>query len=112
MKIFEEVPSTEELDFLEDGQFALCRVNMDYPIVRASRMNNVSAYFTCPFCYTNYKKDGEPCKTASHVIHSHGASRDGKNYFGLKTAHCHDRNPKGICPRSYIFVITDRTERQ
>ena len=44
--------------------------------------------YECPFCYTKYKKNGEPYKTAKHEIHKHGADGKLENRIEHRISHC------------------------
>lgn len=69
--------------------------------------------FKCPFCATNYKKNGEPYKNARHLVHSHGLSgyelRQG--YIDTRVPHC----DKGRFPydkfKRFKVNITENTKR-
>ena len=43
-----------------------------YMYVEASEINNRLIKFKCPFCWSRYKKDGNPYKKAKRIIHIHG----------------------------------------
>jgi len=49
-------------------------------------------YFLCPFCWSSYKKDGNPAKRAKRVVHTHSPAdahdSEGTNRF----PHCRKYN--------------------
>tara|TARA_R100000951_G_scaffold15508_1_gene12226 strand:+ start:484 stop:816 length:333 start_codon:yes stop_codon:yes gene_type:complete len=63
--------------------------NNIYTIPVPIKKRDNQLYFTCPFCHTNYKKNGAPYKNCEFKNHIHG--NDGmdidKNY-GVRTPHC------------------------
>ena len=43
--------------------------------VHAKSINKIQFYFECPFCWTKYKKNGEPYKNAKRYGQKNGDSR-------------------------------------
>ncbi len=46
--------------------------------------------FECPFCYSKYKKNGQPYKMGTHKLHFHGTGgeKDKDGNYGTRTPHC------------------------
>ena len=45
--------------------------------------------FQCPFCYTKWKKNGEPYKSGIFKYHFHGLTPPDKNgNYGTRVPHC------------------------
>lgn len=63
--------------------------------------------FTCPFCWSRYKKDGTPTKTAKKITHYHGSfTTDNRSY--RKFPHC---DPKRNDKPFEIYVTNNTTKR-
>lgn len=75
--------------------------------VVADIINKNHIIFTCPFCFSRYKKNGEPYRTATRIRHIHGSSGDLSNRIEHRTAHC----DKKINNRDFNIHITDDTVR-
>lgn len=59
--------------------------------VYATRVNKTHIHFKCPYCYTSYKKNGEPRATAKQIEHTHGNDEmvlHVENY-GTRSPHCY-----------------------
>jgi|TARA_R100000084_G_scaffold99643_1_gene54135 hypothetical protein len=69
-------------DYVNDGSCNLLTIKM--PVEQRHRGGDKIAYFTCPFCVSKYKKNGNPYKYAKPVVHVHGSG----NGLGTRTAHC------------------------
>tara|TARA_R100001480_G_scaffold132793_2_gene130013 strand:+ start:346 stop:672 length:327 start_codon:yes stop_codon:yes gene_type:complete len=65
-------------DYIQDGCSNLLTIKVDCNI------KDGLAYFTCPFCVSKYKKNGEPYKYCERVVHHHGAG----NGLGTRSPHC------------------------
>ena len=65
--------------------------------------------FKCPLCWTKYKKNGQPYKSAKNRIHTHGSCGELHN----RTEHRvhHGFNPLGKSYEDVEILITDETER-
>lgn len=50
-------------------------------------------HYRCPLCWTNYKKNGEPYKTADHAFHHHGRAGFSHSVPTSREVHC----DKGVC---------------
>lgn len=59
--------------------------------VYASRVDKTHVYFKCPYCYTSYKKNGEPRKTAKQIEHAHGSDGEFLRFgnYGTRSPHCY-----------------------
>jgi|SRR3989338_1519209 len=69
-----EAPTVEEMDELGEGQYILWTHNDSRLIcVRCYRVDKVHVVFTCPFCWTMYRKNGQPYLRAQRVKHLHGS---------------------------------------
>ena len=79
-------------------------------IVEAIYVTRSQLAFVCPFCFTNYKKNGEPYKRAKKVTHYHGSEHKLENRTTRRIAHC---DPKRLPPNfgEFIIQITDNTKR-
>jgi hypothetical protein len=76
--------------------------------VEAETISNKTFRFECPFCWSKYKKNGEPYKTAKRIYHTHGSSGDLSNRIEHRLAHCYG-NKKYRC--DFNIHITDKTIR-
>ena len=56
--------------------------------VIATKMDNVNFYYECPNCWSSYKKNGEPYKKATHIMHIHGSGNDFSNRIEPRWSHC------------------------
>lgn len=77
--------------------------------VVAKFVNKYQFGFECPFCFSNYKKNGEPYKRAKKVIHYHGSEGTLENRTTTRIKHC----DKNRVPKFDYFIIhiTDETIR-
>jgi transposase-like protein len=57
--------------------------------VYASTISNKHIKFKCPFCYSKYKKNGEPYKRSKRIFHTHGSNNDLTNRTEHRLAHCY-----------------------
>lgn len=73
--------------------------------VEAKTISNKTFTFECPFCWSRYKKNGQPYKTAKRVIHTHGSSGDLSNRREHRQGHCHLKDT------DFHIHITDNTKR-
>ena len=76
-----------------------------YRIVHATKVDNKRIYFTCPFCWTYYKKDGTPRTTAKRLTHTCGSNNNFNNRTEDRISHCDVRVFKG----SFKIIIDDDT---
>jgi len=64
--------------------------------------------FECPFCWSKYKQNGEPYKTAKHHLHTHGNDTStSENRITYRSSHCHRPEYDEV-----IINITDNTIRK
>jgi hypothetical protein len=56
--------------------------------VHANSVDKIHIKFTCPFCWTRYKKNRTPTKLAKRVIHMHGSGNNLDNRTELRLPHC------------------------
>ena len=47
---------------------------MSFIKVHAFELTPKTFSFHCPFCWSKYKKDGSPAKTARRLVHTHGSN--------------------------------------
>lgn len=73
--------------------------------VEAKTINDKTVTFECLFCWSKYKKNGQPYKTAKRVIHKHGSNSNLNNRIINRTGHCLNTF------RNFNIHITDNTER-
>jgi hypothetical protein len=71
--------------------------------VYAKSIDKIHFYFECPFCWTKYKKNGEPYKNAKRLIHRHGSCNTFENREEHRVGHCRETH------RHFIIVIDDNT---
>lgn len=64
-------PCRAEMEQLQDGFFYK---TVDGIFVRGIVSKNY-VKFTCPFCFTRYKKNGEPCKNSAKSVHRFNSSK-------------------------------------
>lgn len=79
------------------------------PYVKASREDDKLTYFTCPWCWTKYRKDGTHTVRARRVEHLHGRQGVGMCH---KVAHCHktnNGNPPVAAFEGYMICVTAQT---
>ena len=75
--------------------------------VHCETIDNIHLTFTCPFCWSSYKKDGTPKKTAKPVIHRHGSNGNFTNRTEHRIPHCtKDKS------HTFNIVIDDQTIRK
>ena len=73
--------------------------------VEAKTINDKTFTFECPFCWSKYKKNGDPYKTAKRVTHIHGSNGDKSNRVEHRFGHC-------VYKRTDFNIhITDNTQR-
>lgn len=58
---------------------------------RSDKKMYYTVHYECPFCWSKYKKNGEPYKTAKRVIHHHGTDKKENHFIGHRHFHCHDK---------------------
>ena len=75
--------------------------------VFAKSVDKVHIRFECPFCWSKYKKNGEPTKNAKKVIHLHGSCGELHNRIEHRGAHCINNKYNG----SFNIIINDDTAR-
>lgn len=84
-------------------------------VVGACRVTPKGLFYVCPWCWTKYKKNGQPYPNAKRLIHTHGnAYKTMDNHdAGDRFLHCNDhifeRRPKGCT--GVRILVTDETER-
>eukprot|EP00455_Lapot_gusevi_P017018 TRINITY_DN1896_c0_g1_i7.p1 TRINITY_DN1896_c0_g1~~TRINITY_DN1896_c0_g1_i7.p1 ORF type:complete len:177 (-),score=10.66 TRINITY_DN1896_c0_g1_i7:1-531(-) len=61
---------------------------VDRVVVIADSIDNVHFTFTCPFCWSSYKKDGTPRANARHIKHFHGSNNDLSHRREYRAPHC------------------------
>jgi len=91
----------QELDNLVAGQYYIWN-NIVY--VKAKKVDDTHVDFICPFCYTRYKKNGDPTANARHEEHKH-SSDDRRIQMIHKIKHCDPRRNE----KSFFIGITPST---
>ncbi len=87
-------------------------MDSEIPTFCALRVDHTHIYYKCPTCFTKYKKNGEPYKTAKHVIHRHGSCNDLSNRTEHRSHHKCYNNPSNTSTyESCNIIINDDTER-
>ncbi len=61
--------------------------------------------FTCPYCRSRYKRNGDPYKKSKPLIHRHGSGNNFNNRIEHRVGHC----IKGH--RNFFIHITDDTKK-
>tara|TARA_Y100001937_G_scaffold13635_1_gene18026 strand:- start:505 stop:759 length:255 start_codon:yes stop_codon:yes gene_type:complete len=62
---------------------------MKYFKVEADVVTPTQITFECPYCWSKYKKNGDPYKTAKRVRHIHGNdTHSNENRTTTRTPHC------------------------
>ena len=82
--------------------------------VHAKSIDKRYITFECPFCWTKYKKNGEPYKTAKRETHYHGSGNEFHNRTEHRSRHCSsgDHNKKTSYDGGFYIVIDDNTIRK
>ena len=75
--------------------------------VHCDTIDKEQLYFTCPNCWSLYKKDGTPKKTARRLIHKHGSNGDLTNRNEQRIPHC-----LGKTDFTFNIIIDDQTIRK
>jgi len=76
-------------------------------VVIADTIDKIHFTFSCPNCYTKYKKNGDPYKNASRTTHRHGSNGSTENRAEYRVPHCRGKNK----PAEFTIMITDETKR-
>lgn len=107
---FNRIPTLEEMASLPDGAYYTFQPNNDALkrfAVGAKLVKNGQLIFTCPFCRSKYKKNGQPHAQARRELHYHGhTGLSNAGYQGHWSEHCipHFREPH---PGFHIFITTN-----
>jgi hypothetical protein len=78
-----------------------------YTDVEAKLITPINIFFECPYCFTDYKKNGMPTKRAKHYTHIHGSGNQFHNRSEDRVAHCRFDGKK-----LFRIHITDNTIRK
>jgi hypothetical protein len=81
---------------------------MENTTVHAKMINDVYFKFECPYCYTKYKKNGEPRLGAKRINHIHGSNKNIRNRTEHRIAHCTMERYNG----GFNIIIDDSTIRK
>jgi hypothetical protein len=73
--------------------------------VHAHTITNKCFYYTCPFCWTRYKQNGEPSVKAKRGTHFHGSGGNLSNQRTHRSTHC-TKSTGGV-----FITIDDSTNR-
>ncbi len=109
------------VDHLDDGEFLLWQDCDDdgndygHPAVcvRCSKVDKVHVHFQCPFCWTKYKKNGQPTARARRRVHFHGSGGScEQGCHGSREPHCYRHGKIEPFPYEYggfMLFVTERT---
>ena len=75
--------------------------------VIAKTVGDIHITFECPFCWSKYKKDGQPYKNAKKLIHTHGSCGEKHNRNEYRIHHCFSK----IYDGEFKIIINDDTKR-
>ena len=79
--------------------------------VVAKYVNKSQVTFECPFCYTRYKKNGDPAKSAKNATHVHTNSKGTtENQIFTRVPACGKRFPRQEFVE-FEIAVTDDTKR-
>ena len=98
----------EEMNELNPGEYRI--INNDTLHIVADIVSVQQVKYTCPFCWSKYKKDGNPYKNATRICHCHGSDFSVENKTHHVGAHCDTRGSSRKCDNIRIYV-TDKTRR-
>lgn len=76
--------------------------------VNAQSIDGYHIKFECPYCWSKYKKNGEPTKNAKRINHIHGSSGNLNNRNEHRIAHCVRERYDG----GFNIIIDDKTIRK
>lgn len=75
--------------------------------VEAIMVDDHHVKYKCPYCFTKYKKNGQPRMNAKHVLHQHGSNSIKKiGHVFTRGTHCRDSEG----PSSVDIRITQSTK--
>jgi hypothetical protein len=77
--------------------------------VHAHTITKMQFYYTCPFCWTRYKKNGEPSLKGYPGTHWHGSGGNLTNQRTHRVSHCTKSTEK---TGSVFITIDDSTIRR
>ena len=75
-------------------------------IYNADLITKHHIYYTCPYCWNKYNRDGKPRKNAVNIQHRHGSCGNLENREECRLSHC------PIQPGEVIIMINDDTIRK
>lgn len=75
-------------------------------IYNADLITKHSIYYTCPYCWNKYNRDGKPRKNAVNIQHHHGSCGNKANREECRSSHC------PIQKGEIIIIINDDTVRK
>lgn len=82
-------------------------MDKDNTVVIAHKIDKIHIYYECPYCWSKYKKNGQPSSKAKRIIHSHGSCNDFSNRIENRISHCFEPNKT----HNVNIVIDDSTKR-
>ena len=74
--------------------------------VHCESIDKIHICFTCPICWSSYKRDGTPKKTAKRITHRHGSNGDFSNRSEQRIPHC-----LGDKSHTFNIIIDNQTIR-
>ncbi len=79
-------------------------------VVEAKTIDKHHITYECPYCYTKYKKNGQPYKKAKHRVHTHGSCGELHNRIEARIHHSGTDDPRN--GQEVGISITDNTIRR
>jgi len=75
----------------------------------AERLNEDYIYYSCPYCFSKYKQDGSPYKSAKPIFHIHGNDEKSDKNRIIHRGHHAVAGMIGKSPANVNIHITDNT---
>ena len=83
-------------------------MNESFDVI-AERVCEDYIIYRCPHCYSKYKKDGTPYKSAKQVYHMHGNEEKSDENRIIHRGHHAVSEMEGKSPPNVVIHITDNT---
>lgn len=96
---------SRRIQSMHPGEYIIDNEHNIHIVARTVVKNTVT--FTCPFCWTEYKRDDTPSKNATKVTHVHGTGGNINNSIYHREPHC---DPSHNTNR-FIIYVTSKTIR-
>ena len=75
----------------------------------AERVTEDYIIYSCPYCFSKYKKDGTPYKSAKSVYHMLGNEEQSDKNRIIHRGHHAVKQMEGKSPANVVIHITDNT---